>query len=65
MSCKLAILTPMIFPWNDRQCLQQAVWVAQERAIDWKEIERWSRKEGEEEKFAIFRKAFEEKLSTD
>jgi hypothetical protein len=55
----------MIFPWNDRQCLQQAVWVAQERAIDWKEIERWSRKEGEEEKFAIFRKAFEEKLSTD
>jgi hypothetical protein len=41
------------------------VWVAQERVIDWKEIERWSRKEGEEEKFAIFRKIFEEKLSLD
>jgi len=34
------------YHWNDRQCLQQAVWVAQERAIDWKEIEWWSRREG-------------------
>ena len=49
------------YHWNDRQCLQQAVWVAQERAIDWKEIERWSRKEGAEEKFTIFRKAVEGK----
>jgi hypothetical protein len=47
------------YHWNDRQCLEQAVWVARERGIDWQEIEQWSRKEGEEEKFAVFRKRFE------
>lgn len=31
------------YHWNDRQCLQQAVWVAQERQVDWVELERWSR----------------------
>jgi len=48
------------FHWNDRQCLQQAVWVALERHVDWDEIERWSRQEGEMEKFEVFRKKFEE-----
>jgi hypothetical protein len=51
------------YHWNDRQCLQQAVWVALERNIDWDEIERWSRQEGEMEKFALFRKKWEEDLS--
>lgn len=48
------------YHWNDRQCLQQAVWVALERYVDWGEIERWSRQEGEMEKFEIFRKKFKE-----
>jgi len=46
--------------WNDRQCLQQAIWVALERHVDWDEIERWSRLEGEMEKFHLFRKSFME-----
>lgn len=48
------------YHWNDRQCLQQAVWVALERHLDWEEIERWSRQEGEMEKFEVFRKKFVE-----
>jgi hypothetical protein len=51
------------FHWNDRQCLQQAVWVALERHVDWDEIERWSRQEGEMEKFEVFRKKLEEDLN--
>lgn len=46
------------YHWNDRQCLQQAVWVAQGLDIDWREIERWSLAEGEEEKFRVFREGF-------
>ena len=48
------------YHWNDRQCLQQAVWVAQERDVDWNEVERWSRQEGEMGKFEVFRMKFEE-----
>jgi hypothetical protein len=44
--------------WNDRQCLQQAIWVALARQVDWEEIERWSRVEGEMEKFHLFRKRY-------
>lgn len=51
------------YHWNDRQCLQQAVWVAQEREVDWDEIERWSRQEGELIKYEEFRKKFEEEKS--
>jgi hypothetical protein len=43
------------YHWGDRQCLQQAVWVAQMKPIDWVEIKRWSRQEGAEEKFVEFR----------
>ena len=46
------------YHWNDRQCLQQAVWVAQERQVDWDDLERWSRQEGAMEKFAEFLKKF-------
>jgi hypothetical protein len=61
---KLRLLSPTdcvkdrlsaFFHWGDRQCLQQAVWVAQMKPIDWVEIERWSRQEGAEEKFVEFR----------
>jgi hypothetical protein len=47
------------YHWNDRQCLQQAVWVAQEKQVDWDDLERWSRQEGAMEKFFEFRKKFE------
>ncbi|HEX9024439.1 MAG TPA: hypothetical protein VF799_11435 [Geobacteraceae bacterium] len=47
------------YHWNDRECLQQAVWVALERDVDWGEIERWSRQEGEMGKFEEFRKKFD------
>lgn len=48
------------YHWNDRQCLQQAVWVALERHVDWDEIKRWSQQEGEMEKFDVFRRKFGE-----
>ena len=48
------------YHWNDRQCLQQAVWVAQKRDVEWNEVERWSRQEKEIEKFQVFRKKFME-----
>lgn len=47
------------YHWNDRQCLQQAIWVARARAIDWGEVERWSEREGELVKFRIFRRGWE------
>lgn len=43
------------YHWGDRQCLQQAVWVAQMKPIDEVEVERWSRQEGAAEKFGEFR----------
>lgn len=48
------------YHWNDRQCLEQAVLVALERDVDWDEVERWSRQEGEIGKFLEFRKKFDE-----
>ncbi len=43
------------YHWGDRQFLQQAVWVAQMKPIDWNEVERWSLQEGAAEKFVEFR----------
>jgi hypothetical protein len=34
--------------------------VAQERNVDWNEIERWSQQEGEVGKFEVFREKFKE-----
>ncbi len=48
------------YHWGDRQSLQQAVWVALARDVDWREVERWSRQEGEMAKFTEFRKKFED-----
>ena len=39
------------YHWKDRQCLEQAVMVAANAAIDLAEIERWSRHEGMTEEF--------------
>ncbi len=43
------------FHWNDQECLAQALLVASVTDIDLPEIERWSRKEGNERKFNYFR----------
>lgn len=41
--------------WNDRQCYDQAIWVAQSQVIDWKELEGWAANEGmSEEKWLVF-----------
>ena len=40
--------------WNDLQCLDQAVLVADNNTINVAEVKRWSLTEGEEEKFEIF-----------
>ena len=48
------------YHWNDRQCLQQAVWVAFAKPIDWPEVQRWSEQEGEAEKFRLFRQMWEQ-----
>ena len=40
--------------WNDMQCLEQALLIAQSNKIVVEEIKRWSLKAGEEKKFIIF-----------
>lgn len=44
------------FHWNDEQTFEQALLVAKEYPVDMKDIERWSKAEGYEEKFKIFKK---------
>lgn len=67
---KLRLLSPTdcvkdrlsaFYHWGDRQCLQQAVWVATMKPIDWIEVERWSRQEGAAEKFVEFREELQER----
>jgi len=43
------------YHWDDRQCLAQAVLVAQAKDADIKEIGRWSRAEGMMGKFRLIR----------
>lgn len=41
--------------WRDRQCYDQAVWVAQTQVIDWAELETWATNEGmPEDEWLIF-----------
>ncbi len=42
------------FYWNDKQNLDQAIMIAKKHPIKMKEIESWSKAEGELEKFKIF-----------
>lgn len=42
--------------WNDRQGLTQAVLVAESQNVDLKEIKRWSKAEGKEKEYEIFKK---------
>lgn len=43
------------YHWNDLQCLEQAVLVARDQAVDLREIERWSVAEGKGSQFAEIR----------
>lgn len=42
------------FHWNDLQCLDQAIWIAQKQPIQIHKIREWAKHEGEEDKFTIF-----------
>jgi hypothetical protein len=42
------------YHWNDRQALEQAVLVAKAQKINLSDIRRWSKKEGNSEKFRLF-----------
>ena len=42
------------YHWDDRQSLDQAVWVAQKHKVDLGELARWSEAEGMVEKFKAF-----------
>lgn len=44
------------YHWNDRQCLEQAILVSHDEQINFKEIERWSRKEGKLTEFKKIKK---------
>jgi len=41
--------------WNDQQGLAQAVLVTRNQKVDLKEVMRWSKGEGKEQEFEIFR----------
>jgi len=47
------------YHWNDEQCLQQAIWVAQQNEFDMEAIKRWSINEGSVDKFSIFENALQ------
>jgi hypothetical protein len=42
------------YHWNDPQSLEQALMVAKAQKINFKEIKRWSKKEGHNEKYKVF-----------
>jgi hypothetical protein len=42
------------FVWNDRQCLDQAVWIAEQQPINFEQIADWVKRERQEEKYRVF-----------
>ena len=42
------------YHWDDEQCLQQAIWVAQQNKFDLESVKKWSLSEGAEGKFSLF-----------
>jgi len=44
------------FHWNDLQCLDQAIWIAEKQPIQIFKIREWAKREGEKNKFNIFLK---------
>jgi len=47
------------YHWDDEQCLEQAVWVAEENNFDILSIEKWSKGENSLDKFEVFKKRLE------
>lgn len=45
------------YHWDDEQCLQQAIWVAQQNEFDLESVKAWSVKEGSKEKLLMFLKS--------
>ncbi len=45
------------YHWNDKPSLEQALLVSLDNDVDMKEVERWSLREGMDEKFELFRKS--------
>lgn len=44
------------FVFNDRQCLDQAVWIAESHPINMSQVEAWAKRERQEEKLHVFLK---------
>lgn len=42
------------FVFNDRQCLDQAVWIAEKHEIRLDQVEAWAKREHYEDKLRIF-----------
>jgi len=42
------------FAYNDRQCLDQAVWIAQKQPIDFDKVKAWATREGYEDRYGVF-----------
>lgn len=42
------------FHWNDLQCLDQAIWIAEKHPVQITKVKEWAKNEGEEKKFNIF-----------
>lgn len=71
--CILKLLSPTdcvkdrltaFYHWDDRQSLEQAILVCLNNDIEIKEVERWSKNEGMQSKFRIFKESLTEKELT-
>jgi len=47
------------YHWDDMPCLEQAILVAQANKVDMNDLARWSKREGNADKFATIRKRLE------
>ena len=68
---KLLLLTPTdsvkdrlaaFYHWDDKQALEQAIWIAENHKIDINEIKRWSEVEGKSEKFNLIKHDLRSKI---
>jgi hypothetical protein len=49
------------YHWNDRQGLDQAVWVCEAQPVDLADVKKWSKNEGKAAEFEIFLTALTKK----
>jgi predicted nucleotidyltransferase len=42
------------FVFNDRQCLDQALWIAESQPVNMSQVEAWAKRERYEEKYQVF-----------